>query len=108
MNDTSTCALVLIITISDTSKDQTLKNLDSDNQINVSRLIVYLVLKRSVSYSTVQSCVFLESECVVYVTTWSPRVQFLWYRTGMSPHKIKTCLLHGLSVRSVTIVALRL
>ena len=41
MNDTCTFDLALIITVSDTSKNQP-KRLDSDNQINVSRLIVIL------------------------------------------------------------------
>ena len=41
INDTSTGDLPLIITISDSSKNQP-KRLDSDNQINLSRLIVNL------------------------------------------------------------------
>ncbi len=43
INDTCTCDLPLIITISDTSKVQP-KMLDSDNQINLSSLIVTLEL----------------------------------------------------------------
>jgi hypothetical protein len=42
INDTSTCDLSLIIKVSDTSKNRT-KSLDSDNQINLSRLIGILV-----------------------------------------------------------------
>ncbi len=44
INYTSTCDLLLIITISDTSKKQP-KSLDSDDQINLSRLIVNLALR---------------------------------------------------------------
>jgi len=42
INDTCTCDLPLIITISDTSKNQPKRLVDSDNQINLSILIVTL------------------------------------------------------------------